>query len=111
MKEYGWSLEKALNFVKEKRNCITPNKGFIAQLQTYNGMLIASRNRNNLLFTKPILTANSSGNGPDKPWSELDEIDQDEKTEESSIQNNPGRYSMYANYFIIFHSCVFVLFN
>ncbi|KIH66634.1 dual specificity phosphatase, catalytic domain protein [Ancylostoma duodenale] len=26
MKEYGWSLEHALAYVKKRRNCITPNK-------------------------------------------------------------------------------------
>ncbi|PIO67635.1 hypothetical protein TELCIR_10605 [Teladorsagia circumcincta] len=26
MKEYGWSLDHALAYVKKRRNCITPNK-------------------------------------------------------------------------------------
>ncbi|ETN80014.1 dual specificity phosphatase, catalytic domain protein [Necator americanus] len=45
MKEYGWSLEHALAYVKKRRNCITPNKGFMEQLQTFAGVLEASRHR------------------------------------------------------------------
>uniref|UniRef100_A0A183GW89 Protein-serine/threonine phosphatase n=1 Tax=Heligmosomoides polygyrus TaxID=6339 RepID=A0A183GW89_HELPZ len=45
MKEYGWSLEYALAYVKKRRNCITPNKGFMEQLQTFAGLLEASRHR------------------------------------------------------------------
>lgn len=41
MKAYGWSVEEALKYVKEKRNCITPNKGFMEQLRTYQGILDA----------------------------------------------------------------------
>lgn len=50
MKAYGWSLDEALNYVKEKRNCITPNKGFMVQLRTYQGILEASQHRNSHLF-------------------------------------------------------------
>ena len=60
MKEYGWPLEKALNEVKEKRNCITPNKGFIAQLRTYAGMLTASGHRNNQLFNSHQTAADTA---------------------------------------------------
>lgn len=41
MKEYGWSLEKAYNFVKEKRNITRPNPGFMRQLAEYEGILDA----------------------------------------------------------------------
>ncbi|KAI6241610.1 Dual specificity phosphatase, catalytic domain protein [Aphelenchoides fujianensis] len=37
MKEYGWPLEKALQYVKAKRNCITPNSGFMDQLKDLRG--------------------------------------------------------------------------
>uniref|UniRef100_A0A5S6QIU5 protein-serine/threonine phosphatase n=1 Tax=Trichuris muris TaxID=70415 RepID=A0A5S6QIU5_TRIMR len=50
MKEYGFPLEEALNYVKEKRNCITPNRGFMEQLKIYEGILDASRNRTNILW-------------------------------------------------------------
>jgi protein-tyrosine phosphatase len=39
MKEYGWPLERALQHVKDKRNCITPNSGFMEQLATFHGVL------------------------------------------------------------------------
>ncbi|CDW59220.1 DSPc domain containing protein [Trichuris trichiura] len=50
MKEYGFPLEEALNYVKEKRNCITPNRGFMEQLKIYEGILDASRNRTSILW-------------------------------------------------------------
>uniref|UniRef100_A0A914DAV4 protein-serine/threonine phosphatase n=1 Tax=Acrobeloides nanus TaxID=290746 RepID=A0A914DAV4_9BILA len=59
MKEYNWSLEQALNHVKLKRDCITPNHGFMKQLTTFDGMLQASSNRHsavfNSLFTSSII--------------------------------------------------------
>ncbi|KAL8619154.1 hypothetical protein ACOMHN_019426 [Nucella lapillus] len=45
MKENQWSLDTAFAFVKERRNCIRPNKGFMEQLQTYEGILNASNKR------------------------------------------------------------------
>lgn len=41
MKAYDWNLEKALEFVKTKRNCIKPNSGFLKQLEIYQGILDA----------------------------------------------------------------------
>lgn len=41
MKEYGWSLEKAYNFVKQKRNIAQPNAAFMRQLAEYEGILDA----------------------------------------------------------------------
>lgn len=45
MKEYGWSLEKAYNFVKQKRSITRPNPGFMRQLAEYEGILDARYNR------------------------------------------------------------------
>lgn len=42
--------QEALEFVKKRRNCITPNEGFMEQLRIFDGALEASRNRE--LFTK-----------------------------------------------------------
>ncbi|KAL3072162.1 hypothetical protein niasHT_034756 [Heterodera trifolii] len=44
MKAYGWGLDEALEYVKRKRDCITPNPGFMEQLGTFHGMLQASNN-------------------------------------------------------------------
>ncbi|XP_015681491.1 protein phosphatase Slingshot homolog 3 isoform X2 [Protobothrops mucrosquamatus] len=43
MKEYGWSLERALGHVRERRPIVHPNPGFMRQLELYQGMLDASR--------------------------------------------------------------------
>uniref|UniRef100_A0A3Q2PKW8 protein-serine/threonine phosphatase n=1 Tax=Fundulus heteroclitus TaxID=8078 RepID=A0A3Q2PKW8_FUNHE len=48
MKEYGWSLEKAYNFVKQKRNITRPNAGFMRQLAEYEGILDAKQRHNKL---------------------------------------------------------------
>ncbi|XP_043924329.1 protein phosphatase Slingshot homolog 1 isoform X1 [Protopterus annectens] len=50
MKEFGWSLEKAYNYVKEKRNVTQPNKSFMRQLAEYEGILDASKQRHNKLW-------------------------------------------------------------
>lgn len=41
MKEYGWSLEKACNYVRQKRSIAQPNAGFMRQLAEYEGILDA----------------------------------------------------------------------
>ncbi|KAM4846020.1 protein phosphatase Slingshot homolog 3 isoform 2-T2 [Thomomys bottae] len=43
MKQYGWGLEKALLHVQGLRPIARPNPGFLRQLQTYQGILTASR--------------------------------------------------------------------
>ncbi|XP_034004681.1 LOW QUALITY PROTEIN: protein phosphatase Slingshot homolog 1 [Trematomus bernacchii] len=50
MKEFGWSLEKAYNFVKQKRSITRPNGGFMRQLAEYEGILDASKQRHNKLW-------------------------------------------------------------
>ncbi|EPY87337.1 protein phosphatase Slingshot 1-like protein [Camelus ferus] len=50
MKEFGWPLEKAYNYVKEKRSVTRPNAGFMRQLSEYEGILDASKQRHNKLW-------------------------------------------------------------
>ncbi|KAE8591567.1 hypothetical protein XENTR_v10018494 [Xenopus tropicalis] len=50
MKEYEWTLETAMRHVKERRNIVQPNAGFIRQLQTYQGILGASKQRHSYLW-------------------------------------------------------------
>ncbi|XP_019956459.2 protein phosphatase Slingshot homolog 1 isoform X1 [Paralichthys olivaceus] len=50
MKEHSWSLEKAYNFVKQKRSITRPNPGFMRQLAEYEGILDASKQRHNKLW-------------------------------------------------------------
>ncbi|XP_070204790.1 uncharacterized protein [Littorina saxatilis] len=45
MKENRWSLTEAFDFVKARRSCVRPNKGFMEQLHTYEGILNASNKR------------------------------------------------------------------
>ena len=41
MKEYGWDLKKALDYVKERRTVTKPNPSFMRQLEEYQGILMA----------------------------------------------------------------------
>ncbi|KAM6166202.1 protein phosphatase Slingshot homolog 1 isoform 2-T2 [Erethizon dorsatum] len=50
MKEFGWPLEKAYNYVKQKRSITRPNAGFMRQLSEYEGILDASKQRHNKLW-------------------------------------------------------------
>ncbi|KAI4889353.1 hypothetical protein NFI96_010281 [Prochilodus magdalenae] len=50
MKENGWTLEKAYNFVKQKRSITRPNDSFMRQLAEYEGILDASKQRHNRLW-------------------------------------------------------------
>ncbi|GLV32354.1 slingshot [Carabus blaptoides fortunei] len=52
MKAYNWDFQKALEHVKTKRNCIKPNTSFIAQLETYQGILDAMKNKEKLQRSK-----------------------------------------------------------
>ncbi|XP_053306535.1 protein phosphatase Slingshot homolog 3 [Spea bombifrons] len=58
MKEYEWTLEEALKYVKERRSIVQPNSGFLRQLQIYQGILGASKQRHCYLWdpssTPPI---------------------------------------------------------
>ncbi|GMS91795.1 hypothetical protein PENTCL1PPCAC_13970, partial [Pristionchus entomophagus] len=58
MKEYEWTLEEALEFVKKRRNCITPNEGFMEQLRIFDGALEASRKKE--IFTRDESSSTSS---------------------------------------------------
>ncbi|XP_072003740.1 protein phosphatase Slingshot homolog 1 isoform X2 [Engystomops pustulosus] len=54
MKEYGWSMEKAYNYVKQKRSVARPNAGFMRQLLEYEGILDASKQRHNKLWKQRV---------------------------------------------------------
>nr|XP_023957293.1 protein phosphatase Slingshot homolog 1 isoform X1 [Chrysemys picta bellii] len=64
MKEFGWSLEKAYNYVKQKRSIARPNAGFMKQLLEYEGILDASKQRHNKLW-KQQAESNLSQNADD----------------------------------------------
>ncbi|XP_067347718.1 protein phosphatase Slingshot homolog 2b isoform X2 [Channa argus] len=50
MKEYGWDLKKAFDYVKERRSVTKPNPSFMRQLEEYQGILLASKQRHNKLW-------------------------------------------------------------
>ncbi|XP_019952782.2 protein phosphatase Slingshot homolog 2b isoform X2 [Paralichthys olivaceus] len=50
MKEFGWDLKKAFDYVKERRAVTKPNPSFMRQLEEYQGILLASRQRHNKLW-------------------------------------------------------------
>ncbi|XP_075450346.1 protein phosphatase Slingshot homolog 2 isoform X3 [Ascaphus truei] len=50
MKEYGWNLDRAFDFVKERRTVTKPNPSFMRQLEEYQGILLASKQRHNKLW-------------------------------------------------------------
>ncbi|XP_076251695.1 protein phosphatase Slingshot isoform X2 [Rhynchophorus ferrugineus] len=52
MKAYNWDFPKALQYVRERRNCIKPNSNFLAQLETYQGILDAMKNKEKLQRSK-----------------------------------------------------------
>uniref|UniRef100_A0A3B3VG10 protein-serine/threonine phosphatase n=1 Tax=Poecilia latipinna TaxID=48699 RepID=A0A3B3VG10_9TELE len=50
MKEYGWDLDTAFDYVKERRTVTKPNPSFMKQLEEYQGILLASKQRHNKLW-------------------------------------------------------------
>ncbi|KAG7223102.1 hypothetical protein INR49_015861 [Caranx melampygus] len=50
MKEYGWDLDTAFDYVKERRSVTKPNPSFMKQLEEYQGILLASKQRHNKLW-------------------------------------------------------------
>ncbi|KAM9788509.1 protein phosphatase Slingshot homolog 2b [Neosynchiropus ocellatus] len=50
MKEFGWDLNKAFEYVKERRAVTKPNPSFMRQLEEYQGILLASKQRHNKLW-------------------------------------------------------------
>ncbi|KAJ9591730.1 hypothetical protein L9F63_001758, partial [Diploptera punctata] len=61
MKAYNWDFKEAFEYVKQKRNCIKPNSSFICQLETYQGILDAMKNREKLQRSKSETNLKSPG--------------------------------------------------
>ncbi|KAM6933740.1 uncharacterized protein ssh2a [Xenentodon cancila] len=62
MKEYGWDLDTAFDYVKERRAVTKPNPSFMKQLEEYQGILLASKQRHNKLWR-----SHSDGDLSDRP--------------------------------------------
>ncbi|KAL5282938.1 SSH3 family protein [Megaselia abdita] len=65
MKAYNWNFNLALEHVKKQRSCIKPNKNFLAQLETYNGMLDAMKNKDKLQRSKSETNLKANTNTKD----------------------------------------------
>nr|XP_033776235.1 protein phosphatase Slingshot homolog 3 isoform X2 [Geotrypetes seraphini] len=112
MKQYGWTLEEALRYVKEKRPIVHPNPGFMKQLLIYQGILDASKQRHSHLWERKIdyNQLESPGDVTDRvikqleddlqtegtiwydqpsPEEEEDEEEEDEEEEDESLESPP----------------------
>lgn len=65
MKAYNMEFEQAIKHVKEKRNCIKPNKNFLNQLETYQGILEAMKNKEKLQRSKSETNLKCNENAKD----------------------------------------------
>lgn len=70
MKAYNWDFETALHHVKDKRSCIKPNRNFMTQLETYQGMLDAMKNKEKLQRSKSDTNLKSTKDARLLPGSE-----------------------------------------
>lgn len=61
MKAYNWDFKTALQHVKDKRSCIKPNTSFLSQLETYQGILDAMKNKEKLQRSKSETNLKSPG--------------------------------------------------
>ncbi|KAK7867848.1 hypothetical protein R5R35_003520 [Gryllus longicercus] len=61
MKAYNWDYKRAFDYVKQKRTCIKPNTSFVSQLETYQGILDAMKNREKLQRSKSETNLKSPG--------------------------------------------------
>lgn len=61
MKAFNWDFKKALDFVRQKRTCIKPNTSFLSQLETYQGILDAMKNKEKLQRSKSETNLKSPG--------------------------------------------------
>ncbi|XP_037696744.1 protein phosphatase Slingshot homolog 3 isoform X2 [Choloepus didactylus] len=77
MKQYGWTLEQALRHVQELRPIARPNPGFLRQLQTYQGILTASRQ-------SQVWEQKAGGVSPEEPLSP------EVSTPSAPLQPEPG---------------------
>lgn len=79
MKAYNWNFNQALRHVKTKRNCIKPNSSFLLQLETYQGILAAMKNKEKLQRSKSDTNLKS-------PTAVKDRAKKDDKTDAPSSE-------------------------
>lgn len=91
MKAYNWDFDQALKHVKEKRSCIKPNRNFIAQLETYQGMLDAMKNKEKLQRSKSETNLKSTKDARLLPGSEPTPLIQALNGAKGIMQRNSSR--------------------
>ncbi|OXB57414.1 hypothetical protein ASZ78_010129 [Callipepla squamata] len=90
MKEFGWSLERALNYVQRCRPGVQPNPGFMRQLDFYQGILnarpgplgAARRPRISLCAVMRSISQMEAPEPPEEPLGGQDSVDGDRDPEE-----------------------------
>lgn len=88
MKQQYWTLDVALNYVRDRRSIIKPNEGFMKQLQTYSGILSASQQRHSALWKRKSRehrqksVRNEERGEEEKPADEEEEEDEEDEDEE-----------------------------
>ncbi|XP_065209063.1 protein phosphatase Slingshot [Planococcus citri] len=106
MKAYNWDFKKAFEFVRKKRSCIKPNQNFISQLETYQGMLDAMKNKEKLQRSKSETNLKSTFtksrfHAYNKKKREQNSNDLDErvdKSEKVTVNRTENEYSMLRVY-------------
>ncbi|XP_011223585.1 protein phosphatase Slingshot homolog 2 isoform X3 [Ailuropoda melanoleuca] len=94
MKEYGWNLDRAYDYVKERRTVTKPNPSFMRQLEEYQGILLASKQRHNKLWRSHSDSDLSDHHEPIcKPGLELNKKEittsADQIAEVKTLENHP----------------------
>ncbi|XP_027018081.1 protein phosphatase Slingshot homolog 3 isoform X2 [Tachysurus fulvidraco] len=95
MKQQGWTLEEALNHVRERRPIVHPNDGFYRQLHTYSGILSASKQRHSSLWKRKS-RSDTLNNPPQEQEQKVeterqqadDEQEEEEEEEEQSLEED-----------------------
>ncbi|XP_060740666.1 protein phosphatase Slingshot homolog 3 isoform X2 [Tachysurus vachellii] len=94
MKQQGWTLEEALNHVRERRPIVHPNDGFFRQLHTYSGILSASKQRHSALWKRKS-RSDTLNNPPQEQEQKVEterqqgEDEQEEEEEEEEEEQSP----------------------
>lgn len=87
MKQQHLSLDVALSYVRDRRSVVKPNEGFLKQLQTYNGILNASRQRHSTLWRRKSRdqrqkSVRKEGGGEEGKAEEDEEEEEEEEEDE-----------------------------
>ncbi|KAM5273803.1 protein phosphatase Slingshot homolog 2 isoform 2-T2 [Ctenodactylus gundi] len=105
MKEYGWNLDRAYDYVKERRTVTKPNPSFMRQLEEYQGILLASKQRHNKLWRSHSDSDLSDHHEPIcKPGLELNKKEittsADQIAEVKTMENHPSMPPVFVEHVV-----------